>query len=286
MSPRSRTELALSSRLYGKLLADLRRIVETGKRRADEAVGRELVTTYHAMGKRILAAKLTERAGYGQSVLKRLAEELGLQERVLAQAISFARLYPKLPAPSRRLRWSHYRELLQLKDPQARGFYEEQAKKQKWTREKLVQAIRNQSHQRQLPKSLIEAPAEQATPQLSRPGWAHHVYKAQVEQVIDGETLMVMVELGFHLYKRQRVKLAQIDAPALNEKGGRKARDFVQATLAEAEFVMLKTERLDHSGRYTAHVFFEPQSRHEGKIFAEGQHLNQLLVDRGLARGL
>lgn len=49
---------------------------------------------------------------------------------------------------------------------------------------------------------------------------------------------------------------------------------------------MLKTEQAGHDGRYTAHVFYEPESRHEGKIFAEGQHLNQVLVDRGLVRAL
>ena len=92
--PRSST---LTPAQYDHLLDSLQRLLEKGRRRAEEAVGRQLVRTYHAVGTRLLAQKLTESAGYGASVIQRLADDLGVDYTTLHRAMAFARAYPEGP---------------------------------------------------------------------------------------------------------------------------------------------------------------------------------------------
>ena len=128
------------------------------------------------------------------------------------------------------------------------------------------------------------APLPSAT--LSRPRTATYVYKAAIERVVDGDTLLVVVDLGFQVLKRQRVRLAALDCPELGTVEGRRAAKLVEKVLAGVEFVMIKTEKIDLYGRYVAHVFFAAGEGDKERVFADGQYLNQLLVDQGVARAL
>ncbi|MBW2736457.1 MAG: hypothetical protein JRH20_29065, partial [Deltaproteobacteria bacterium] len=73
MPIRNRHKITLSQRTYELLVRDLRKLLVDGKLHAEAAAGRELVLTYHALGRRILKAKLTERAGYASALMQRLA---------------------------------------------------------------------------------------------------------------------------------------------------------------------------------------------------------------------
>ena len=77
----------LTDSRYAKLLKDLRKVLEAGKRRAQEAASQELIQTYWQLGQRISEEKLTERAGYGESILEDLAEDLGMDVSNLRRAV-------------------------------------------------------------------------------------------------------------------------------------------------------------------------------------------------------
>ena len=115
---------------------------------------------------------------------------------------------------------------------------------------------------------------------------ARYLYAAAVERVVDGDTLILVVDLGFEVMKRQRVRLAGIDAPGLRERGGTEATAYVRDVLARVEFVMLHTVKVDLHGRYVGHVFFAPGVEDKAKVFAKGRYLNQELVSKGLARAV
>ena len=84
---------------YDRLLKALHRLLAKGRRREEEAVGRQLVRTYHAVGSRLLQQKLSGKAGYGAAVIARLADDLHVDERTLHRAMAFARAYPDGPGP-------------------------------------------------------------------------------------------------------------------------------------------------------------------------------------------
>ena len=96
----SKTEVLTESK-YAKLVADIRKIIAEGRERAVKAANQELVQTYWDVGRRICEEGLTEKGGYGESVLADLAEELEIDETTLLRSIHF--LKPTNPSPTARM---------------------------------------------------------------------------------------------------------------------------------------------------------------------------------------
>ena len=119
---------------------------------------------------------------------------------------------------------------------------------------------------------------------LTRPQEATYVYKAEVARVIDGDTLLLRIDLGFTVWKEQRIRLAGIDCPSIDEPKGREAFEYVREQMTKVDFVMVKTNKIDIYGRYVGHIFYSFKTENKDKIFSEGRYLNQELVDHELAR--
>ncbi|RLB50859.1 MAG: hypothetical protein DRI90_23395 [Deltaproteobacteria bacterium] len=270
---------------YRRLVADLRKLLDRGRRRAELAVAHHLVETYHAMGERLLRRKLTENAGYRVATVRRVADEIGIGHHLLHRAVALARAYPEGP-PESGLRWSHYRELLTVVDPGARSLYEAAASEEGWSSTKLVQAIRGERFSGGAASGGKVGRGRKTGKVLQRPSHPLHVYKARVLRVVDGDTLLADVDLGFQVHKEQRLRLAGIDTPPLGEDAGAEAHQVVLELLAAVEFVVLWTVKIDLYGRYVAHVFYQPGESDKRLVALEGKYLNQELVDRGVAQVL
>ena len=100
-------------------------------------------------------------------------------------------------------------------------------------------------------------------------------YKAFVERVVDADTLIVKIDLGFETRIRQYLRLRGINAPEISAPEGKKARDFVERALSKVSHVVLSSFRSDKYDRYLADIFY-------GDLNKE-IYLNQLLLDEGLA---
>jgi len=121
---------------------------------------------------------------------------------------------------------------------------------------------------------------------LRRPTEPTYVYKATIERVVDGDTLIALIDLGFDVLRRQRLRLAAIDTPSVDTVDGKAAYQLVVDELALVDFVIVKTVKLDLYGRFVAHLFYEPAATDKHQVFAKGRYLNQRLVDEGLAEVL
>lgn len=97
-------------------------------------------------------------------------------------------------------------------------------------------------------------------------------YRAVVENVVDGDTIDVSVDLGFKVLTRQRVRLARIDTPERGQPGYAAARDFVRDVVLN-KTVMLKTDKVSKWGYYLADVTLE-----------DGRNLSDTLVQAQLAK--
>lgn len=51
-------------------------------------------------------------------------------------------------------------------------------------------------------------------------------YAAQLNRVIDGDTCVLDIDLGFHVTIREHVRLLRIDCPEIGTQAGKDARDF------------------------------------------------------------
>ena len=96
-------------------------------------------------------------------------------------------------------------------------------------------------------------------------------YKAIVENVVDGDTIDLAIDLGFKIQTRQRVRLARIDTPERFQGNYQTAKDFVKnAVLGKS--VTIKTEKVSKWGYYLAEIMFD------------GKNLNDELFNAGLAK--
>lgn len=108
-------------------------------------------------------------------------------------------------------------------------------------------------------------------------------YRAKVEKVIDGDTMDLLVDLGFDVHHRVRVRLHGINTPEsrtsdLREKElGLKAKSFAEDWTVRHREVYIQTvkDKKEKFGRILAKVYSD-----ENKTAC----LNDDLVDSGNAR--
>lgn len=93
-----------------------------------------------------------------------------------------------------------------------------------------------------------------------------YVYRAKLERVIDGDTLEVVIDLGFNIFRKIKVRLKDIDTPEIfrpscdkEKKHGEKAKQFVEDFIEKNAYpgqMIIKTVRdTGIYGRYTAVVY-------------------------------
>jgi endonuclease YncB( thermonuclease family) len=108
-------------------------------------------------------------------------------------------------------------------------------------------------------------------------------YKAYLNRIIDGDTMIVHIDLGFSVFIEQRLRLRGLDSPELSEKGGQASKRLIESSLKDSPFLIIKTHGTDLYDRYLVDVFYLPNEWSEEKIINEGNHLNNRLLEEGLA---
>jgi micrococcal nuclease len=117
-------------------------------------------------------------------------------------------------------------------------------------------------------------------------------YKAQVRQVIDADTVDVLIDLGFGVHTMQRLRLYGIDAPEMKTEAGKIAKEYVKSVLLGADasmFVYVRTlkDKKDKYGRKLAVLYFDPASmlldHDESKIEMMASSFNLQIVRNGHA---
>ncbi|MFC1512752.1 DUF1016 N-terminal domain-containing protein [bacterium] len=110
-----------------------------------------------------------------------------------------------------------------------------------------------------------------------------YTYKAYIEKVVDGDTLCVVIDLGFKIYHRQCVRLRGIDAPEMDSLEGKRAARYIKHIVKDLQFIVLKTYEQDKYGRYLADVFYLKDEEDINIVACKGVFLNQKLFTEGMA---
>ena len=98
-------------------------------------------------------------------------------------------------------------------------------------------------------------------------------YRAEVERIVDADTVDLRVDLGFKVYQRMRVRLEGIDAPERFTPEGKVATAWLTEKIPPGTHITIKTNK-DKSGKY---------GRYLATLVLEGEDLNKALVDSGNA---
>jgi len=266
---------------YNELCEDIRGLLEAGRLAAAEALSEIRNRTYWKIGERLSRVPEIGRYGSASTFSKRLAADIGIAPSVLYRALQFFELYPDgLPAHRPEIKllpWAAHVELFPVKDERRRDWYMSQALQRRWSARKLRRAIRsNLFENRGLERKKTRA-------QLDRPGSGLHIYAAELERVVDGDTLEVRIDLGFWVWKSEKIRLRGVDSPELGTREGHAAKKFVEGMLEGIEMVVVKTYRTDKYARFVGDVFFDPSLDKKEIIFEKGRFLNQELITAGHA---
>jgi micrococcal nuclease len=112
----------------------------------------------------------------------------------------------------------------------------------------------------------------------------YEYYVRKVENVVDGDTIDVLIDLGFDILFQSRVRLAGIDTPEsrtkdLKEKAlGLESKEYLKKALKDAKSVVIKTEKMNSSEKY---------GRILGWVYINGDtvSLNDMMINDGYAWG-
>lgn len=110
-------------------------------------------------------------------------------------------------------------------------------------------------------------------------------YKATVLHVVDGDTVDLMVSLGFEMTYKARFRLVGINTPESYGPdacdAGRAAKQFLIDTLKEGSTVVVKTskDKKEKYGRFLAEVFMV-----DAKGVALPTTVNALMIEKGHAK--
>ena len=151
------------------LIADLRTLIQSARQRIATVANSTTTLLFWNVGRRLLRENLQQgRAAYGKQILATVSQELtaefgaGFSYPALTRMARFAEWMTDeqiLASLSQELSWSHFIELLPIKDPLARDFYAEICRIERWDVRTLRLKIGGMLFQRtalsRKPKSVI-----------------------------------------------------------------------------------------------------------------------------------
>ena len=79
-------------------------------------------------------------------------------------------------------------------------------------------------------------------------------YRSMIINVVDGDTVDAVIDLGFKTTIEQRLRIARIDTPERAHQGFKEAKEFVENLIGGKE-VTIKTEKVSKFGYYLAEIY-------------------------------
>ena len=112
----------------------------------------------------------------------------------------------------------------------------------------------------------------------------YEYFVKEVKNVVDGDTIDVVIDLGFDILFASRVRLAGIDTPESRttdkaEKAlGIESKDYLKKHLKDAKSVVIKTEKMNSSEKF---------GRILGWLYVNGdtESVNDKMINDGYAWG-
>ena len=105
-------------------------------------------------------------------------------------------------------------------------------------------------------------------------------YACEVKRVVDGDTIDVVLDLGFDIQYRSRVRLYGIDTPEsrtrnLDEKArGKMAGTYLKEAVEKGEKVVIQTKLKDSRGKF---------GRVLGDVVVDGVNINKAMIENNYA---
>ena len=112
-------------------------------------------------------------------------------------------------------------------------------------------------------------------------------YKAHILRVVDGDTIDVLLDLGFNIKLKERIRLSGIDAPEtrtrdlVEKQKGLAAKEWLEnhtsdwGTPSDDLEIVIVTEEFNPTGKF---------GRVLGRLFVNGVDVNQMMLNMKLVK--
>ncbi len=228
------------------LVNDIRRMIDEARASVAAAVNTGLTILYWQIGRRINQEVLNEkRAEYGETIVSTLSRQLeteygrGFSAKNLHHMIRFAEIFSDESIVStlwRQLSWSHFKEIIYLKDRLQLDFYAEMCRVERWSVRTLRQKLDSMLYERtaisRKPEELIRYEIDslrnedQMTPDLvfrdpyflDFLGLKDRYLEKDMEDAILRELEQFLLEFGAGFSFVARQKRIQVDNKFLEQK--------------------------------------------------------------------
>ena len=100
----------------------------------------------------------------------------------------------------------------------------------------------------------------------------------EVLKIVDGDTVDILIDVGFDMLRKERVRLNRIDTPESSSKDitekqlGLEAKEYLTNWFKKNKKLRIKTTKDDKYGRILGDIFNE-----------SGDCINDLLIEKGYA---
>lgn len=99
-------------------------------------------------------------------------------------------------------------------------------------------------------------------------------YFCKILKVIDGDTVVCEIDLGFNIFKTDHIRLNGIDAPEIREgEHALEAKKYLEQYLNQT--LIIFTAKSDKFGRYLGEFY---------KEILDKKSINQEMIEKGLAK--
>ncbi|MCP5467951.1 MAG: thermonuclease family protein [Deltaproteobacteria bacterium] len=214
---------------------------------------------------------------------EKLRKQIQFSDRKMRRVSQFYQTWPQRPpcqSPQEALLWSQYTDLLSLTHTKERNFYYQETLSSGWSCHQLRKAIKQNLYQNRRTLKRFSKST------LGRLRSLINTFWAEVIRVVDGDTLVVRIDLRFGTTTLEELRLRGINCPELHDPSGdgQKAKAFVENELKNAQWVLIVTYKTDKFGRYVADIYYHDVYDTEEDLLAKGKFLNQELLSSGLAK--
>ena len=199
------SEIKLAETSYHDLLEHLKREINEGLSRAQNAYDKEKVLTYWKIGQTLNTYFLENKiqGSYSKRILKNLSQDLNIGETLLYQIRQFYKTYPSID-PDLNLKWSHYRALVKIKDEDLRTRLEEKTASENLSKRDIEVLIKTKSPTAKTSKPFT--PKILSKPKLLRTVkgrlYTYGIYKPEISE-------NYFIDLGFYISQESDITKAK-----------------------------------------------------------------------------
>ncbi len=283
MSQETKQKKSETTQYYENIYKKIELFLEPEREASNAQVDWVRLQSYWKMGKLLEGESKKLKKKEFIKLQKYIQKRTEFNTRKLQRIQQLYRYWPNA-APAKKtqeaLAWTKYSEILTVSDPKAREYYLKEAISSDWSCDQLRRAIRQNLFEN---KSNLKRYVQGKLTKLHS---LINTFWAQVMRVIDGDTLLVNIDLRFGTMTLEELRLRGINCPELNDPSGlgQKAKAFVESELKGAVWVLIVTYKTDKFGRYVADIYYSSVYESEEELLAKGHFLNQRLLDAGLAK--